>query len=279
MIRVPTPAAAVAFVAGVAVLFVSGAVLLASALGEAGILAAEWLLLFLPALLFVRLGGHDPVATLSLRAPAPGALAGGVLLAAGALPLAWGLVWLQGFVLPAPEGMVEDLRALVTADSPGRLAWLLLLLAFTPAICEEVVFRGVLLSATRELATWRVLLLNGVVFGAFHLSFEAPLRFLPTAWLGIVITWAVLRSGSLWTGVLMHFLNNAAIVLAASLPGAVSAATDPSVPPPPWAVAAGAVALAAGLRLVDVSGAGADAPSGSGDPSGADAHLHRNGSP
>ena len=61
-------------------------------------------------------------------------------------------------------------------------------------------------------------LLNGVMFGAFHLSFETVIRFLPTAWLGIVIAWAVWRTASIWTGVLMHLVNNASIVLLASMP-------------------------------------------------------------
>jgi membrane protease YdiL (CAAX protease family) len=88
--------------------------------------------------------------------------------------------------------------------------------------------------------------LNGIVFGAFHLSFEAPVRFLPTAWLGIVIAWVVLVSGSLWTGVLMHLLNNASIVLLASAPSLSGLVTDPDAPPPLWLMAFAAVALGAG---------------------------------
>ena len=250
MIRVPTPAAAVTFVAGVAVLFVSGGLGLALWLGERGVVAAEWLLLFLPALLFVRVGGYDPAATFLLRRPSPRALAAGVLLVGGATPVAWAIGWAQGFVLPVPPGMEEALRNLVTADTPGRLAWLLLAVALTPALCEETVFRGVLLSSTRQLPEWRAVLLNGVVFGAFHLSFESPVRFLPTAWLGIVIAWAVLRSGSVWTGVLMHLLNNASIVLLASAPSVSGLVTDPDAPPPLWLVAMGMLSLAAGAELL-----------------------------
>lgn len=250
MIRVPSPAAAVLFVAGVAVLFVSGGLALSAWLGEGGMVAAEWLLLLLPALLFVRAGGFDATATLQLRAPSRRALFAGVLLAGGAMPVAWGIGWVQSFVLPVPPGMEEALRELVTARTPDRLAWLLLAVALTPALCEEAVFRGVLLSATRQLPVWRAVLLNGVVFGAFHLSVESAVRFLPTAWVGIVIAWAVLRSGSVWTGVLMHLLNNASIVLLASAPALSGLVTDPDAPPPPWLVAAGVVSLAAGAGLL-----------------------------
>ncbi|MHB1193294.1 MAG: CPBP family glutamic-type intramembrane protease [Longimicrobiales bacterium] len=257
MIRVPTPTAAVYFVAGVAVLFVPGGLGLAAWLGEPGVVASEWLLLLLPALLFVRTGGYDSAATFQLRRPAPKALAAGVLLVGGATPVAWAIGWVQGFVLPVPPELEEAMRNLVTAHTPGRLAWLLLAVALTPALCEEAVFRGVLLSSTRHLPAWRAVLLNGVVFGAFHLSFESPVRFLPTAWLGIVIAWAVLRSGSVWTGVLMHLLNNATIVLLASAPSVSGLVTDPDAPPPLWLVAMGMLSLAAGAELL-----GGEAPRG-----------------
>ncbi len=250
MIRVPTPAAAVLFVAGVAVLFVSGGLGLAAWLGEPGMVAAEWLLLLLPAVLFVRAGGYDPAASFQLGRPSPRGLLAGVLLVGGASPLAWAVGWAQSFVLPVPPEMEEALRTLLTARTPGRLAWLLLAVALTPALCEEAVFRGVLLSATRRLPAWRAVLLNGVVFGAFHLSLESPVRFLPTTWVGIVIAWAVLRTGSVWTGVLMHLLNNASIVLLASAPSLSGLVTDPDAPPPLWLVAAGIVSLAAGAELL-----------------------------
>lgn len=248
--RVPDPRSAVVFIAGVAVVFFWGGITLQIRLGERGLLAAEWLLLFLPALLFVRLGGYDARRTLSLNAPTSRGLAGALLLVAGAAPVAWLIGWLQTFFLPIPWELLEGLEELVTADSPGRLAWLLLLLAVTPAVCEEIVFRGVLLGGTRRLAVWRVVLLNGLVFGAFHLSFETAIRFLPTAWLGIVITWAVLRTGSIWTGSLMHLLNNGIIVLLASVPVLREMFSDPDAPPPIWLLPVAALSLWAGVRVL-----------------------------
>jgi membrane protease YdiL (CAAX protease family) len=128
-----------------------------------------------------------------------------------------------------------------------------LLLALTPALCEELVFRGVLLGGTRSLDPWRLVVLNGVVFGTFHLSFETAIRFLPTAWLGIVITWAVWRTRSLWTGVLMHLLNNGAIVVLASIPTLRELFADPEAPPPLWIAPVAALALSWGIRTLAAS--------------------------
>lgn len=261
MIRRPPLLAAVTFVAGVAILYVSGGVALQLLVGEAGLPAAQWLLLFVPAVYFVRAGGFDLRESLFLWRPTPSALMAGALLVVGATPVAWGIAWLQTFVLPVPPEVVQGMQELLTARSPGRMIWLLVAVALTPAVCEEVVFRGVLLSSTRDLPAWRAVLLNGVVFGAFHLTLETPIRFLPTAWLGIVIAWAVLRSGSLWTGVLMHLLNNGAIVILASAPAWSSRVVDPDIPPPLWLLGLAVVALAAGARILRRSdGAGPRGP-------------------
>jgi len=246
----PALSGTLGFIALLAVVFSLGGVQLQVVLGEGGVAAAEWLLLLAPALWFIRFTGADPVRTLSLRIPRDGALVGGSLLLAGAVPLIWTVSWLQTFVLPVPLEVLAGLEELVTARTMSRFVWLLLVLAVTPAICEEIVFRGVLLASARELAPWRMLLLNGVVFGAFHLSFETVIRFLPTATLGIVIAWAVWRTGSIWVGVLMHFLNNATILVLASTPGLEGAFSDPEAPPPLWLVPCGAVAFAGGVRLL-----------------------------
>jgi sodium transport system permease protein len=259
--RVPTPEAAGALVALVAVLFFFGGVRLQLSLGESGLLASEWLLLFVPAVLFVALGRFDPGPSLSLRTPRPSHVLGAVLLIAGGLPVVWLVGWLQSFVLPIPWDMLEGLEELMTAQSLERFLWLLLLVAVTPALCEEIVFRGVLLGGTRALEPWRMIALNGFVFGVFHLSFETVIRFLPTAMLGALIAWAVWRSGSIWVGSLMHFLNNGTIVLLTSLPAVREVFNDPEAPPPLWLVPAGLLALGVGVRVIaSAQPAGGDEP-------------------
>jgi sodium transport system permease protein len=246
----PTPSQAVGFVAMVAVLYFIGGALLLPAFGEAGIAISEWMLLLVPALFFLRSGRFDVRSTLSLRRPPSGALGAATVLVLGAIPLGWLIGWLQSFVIPVPPDLVEGLDQLVTADSPGRFLWLLFLLALTPAICEEVVFRGVLLGGTRALEPWRIVTLNGVVFGLFHVSFETVVRFLPTAYLGVVIAWAVWRTGSLFVGMLMHLLNNALIVVVASVPIARQLIIDPEAPPPLWLVALAVLFFGVGMRLL-----------------------------
>ena len=247
----PSPAQAIGFIAAVAVLFFYLGFPLQAGWGERGLLVSEWLLLLLPAFLFVRVAGFDLFETFSFRRPEGPQVAGALLLIAGAMPLGWFLAWAQGFVLPVPWDMLEGLEDLITAESPSRLLWLLALLALTPAICEEVVFRGVLLAGIRDRGSAvRIAVFNGLVFGAFHISFESAFRFLPTAWLGFILAWAVLSTRSIWVGVLMHFVNNGSIVLMASIP-ALRAWLEDGGEAPPWVLLPPALlAVAMGVRLL-----------------------------
>ncbi|MEE8384323.1 MAG: ABC transporter permease subunit/CPBP intramembrane protease, partial [Dehalococcoidia bacterium] len=247
----PSTGQAIGFIAAVAVLFFYMGFPLQAGWGERGLFLSEWLLLLLPAFLFVRVAGFDFRETFSLRRPDGVQVAGALLLIAGAMPLGWFLAWAQGFVLPIPWDLLEGLEDLITAESPSRLLWLVVLLALTPAICEEVVFRGVLLAGIRGRASVvRVAVFNGLVFGAFHISFESAFRFLPTAWLGFILAWAVLSTRSIWVGILMHFLNNGSIVLMASVP-ALRAWLEDGGEAPPWVLLAPALlALAMGVKLL-----------------------------
>ncbi|HSJ25518.1 MAG TPA: ABC transporter permease subunit/CPBP intramembrane protease [Longimicrobiales bacterium] len=247
------PSATVALgLAGVcALLFFYGARPLGMRFGEAGILISQWAFLALPALLLVGAGRYSARQTLALRAPGGRALAGAVLVAAGGMPIGWLIAWLQGFVLEIPWEFLEAMQRMLAADSAGRLFWLLLVVAVTPAICEELVFRGVLLQGLRtRLSPWGAIAASALVFGAFHLSFETAIRLLPTAWLGLLLAYVVWRTGSIFTGMLMHLVNNGTIVLLLFAPGLMARLGEPGAPPPWLAVLLAPVLLWAGLRLL-----------------------------
>jgi len=262
----PSVGQAIGFIGVVAVLFFYLGFALQAGWGERGLLLSEWLLLLVPAVLFVRISGCDFGETFSFRRPGRPQVVGALFLIAGAMPLGWFLAWAQGFVLPVPWDMLEGLEDLTTAESPLRLLWLLALLALTPAICEEAVFRGVLLAGIRGRASAvRVAVFNGLVFGAFHLSFESAFRFLPTAWLGFILAWAVLSTRSIWVGVLIHFVNNGSIVLIASVP-ALRAWLEHGGEGPPWVLLAPALlAVAVGVRLLGEESVGSKAMMGTAD--------------
>ena len=94
------------------------------------------------------------------------------------------------------------------------------------AAAEEIAFRGVLLRITSGFTQriWLILLLNGVLFSAFHLDPD-PVAFVARAASGIVWCWAALRLGNLAFAIGAHLANNLFIALLlapiseAALPG------------------------------------------------------------
>ena len=89
--------------------------------------------------------------------------------------------------------------------------YVLLVVALTPAICEELMFRGYLQrQVERRLGILWSIVLVGLVFGLFHLR---PTQVLPLATLGMYLGFSVWVTGSLWAGVLIHLLNNGLAVI------------------------------------------------------------------
>ena len=247
---VPLPAEAMVFVAAVGLLFFHFGSMLQARLGERGLLLSEWGLLALPAVLFAVLGPYDAKRTLALRPPAPKSLLAALLVIAGGIPIGWAIGWAQLQFFEIPEGTLDALQQLVTATDVNRFLWLLFLVALTPAVCEELVFRGVFFQGlAREMPAWRTVAVTAAVFGAFHLSFETAIRFLPTAWIGVLLGIVVWRTRSIFASMLMHFVNNGIAVLSVSVPALRGfLLTDDA--PNWWIVAAAPFVLFAGLTLL-----------------------------
>jgi len=106
----------------------------------------------------------------------------------------------------------ETYRLLVTAHSPGELMFVVLVAAVVPAVCEELLFRG-LVQGSLEQGTngFRAALLTGVIFGAYHLS---PFTLVPLAVLGVFFGFVLYRTGNILVSMAAHFFNNFVACLA-----------------------------------------------------------------
>jgi membrane protease YdiL (CAAX protease family) len=165
-----------------------------------------------------------------------------IALTVAVQPLIQLLGWLN-LQLPLPASWIEldkmqmtMIEQLLGGDMP---LWIMLFhVAVVPAVCEELMFRGVILrSFERELPTWVAITLTGTLFGLYHLRLTQAL---PLILLGILITWLAWRTRSLWVVVVVHFVNNAVSVLFASFFPEI--AFDPAFtesPPPVYLVVAG----------------------------------------
>ncbi|MBL8889885.1 MAG: CPBP family intramembrane metalloprotease [Planctomycetaceae bacterium] len=165
--------------------------------------------------------GFALVPTFALRCPSWTTAVAGTLLGVGLWPLValslWALsqwrAWMLGTESTAWSSQVVQLALQQTSGwSEIPIGVLVVCLAIVPAVCEEWFFRGLLLQSLRQKnREWIAIVLSSLAFGLFHFIVEssvAPLRFLVTASLGMILGWVCIRSGSLWPSVLLHAMNN-----------------------------------------------------------------------
>lgn len=179
--------------------------------------------------------GLPLVRTLSLAPPTPRDLALAVVAGLSAPGVGVLVVLLQEPFLPVPPTVSEALADMARLRGP----WWMPLFAFAvlPGVCEELLFRGALVGLLRRsLPPVALVLVVALLFGAFHLSVH---RLLPTAATGVLLTLAAVRSGSLWTSMLIHVTHNA-ILLTAVRDAPVEGG------PPPLLVAGGLAVVAVG---------------------------------
>lgn len=136
-------------------------------------------------------------------------------LAAGAAILLHPIVFELGQLLqerffdPLPRHIREAMAQLVNKDVP---TWLVLLaFAVTPAICEELAFRGFILAGfERGGRVGLAIVLSSLTFGLVHMI---PQQVLNAAMLGLLLGLFAVRSGSLLVPMLFHLLHNGLMVL------------------------------------------------------------------
>jgi sodium transport system permease protein len=113
--------------------------------------------------------------------------------------------WLQSWFFPPLPKPVADLME--TLGDPTLPVWFLVLaMAVAPGICEELAFRGFVLSGFARSARPGVAIgLSAVAFGAFHII---PQQVFNATLMGLLLGLLAIRSGSLLPGVLFHILYN-----------------------------------------------------------------------
>jgi membrane protease YdiL (CAAX protease family) len=115
------------------------------------------------------------------------------------------------------QPVAQNVEQLGQSATPGlRLALALMVVSIGPLV-EEVLFRGVLLSALlRRLPVAGAVVVCVLLFGAAHLpGLHFKWYALPDLMLlAATLCWLRLKSGSLWPAVLAHGLNNAVAMVA-----------------------------------------------------------------
>ncbi len=113
-------------------------------------------------------------------------------------------------ILKSVKELFDSLEALtlklVASHSVPEFIFVVFVIAITPAICEEFLFRGLILKNFERFATpFSAIVFTGLIFALFHFH---PFNIIPLAILGIYLTFITFYSGSLYTAIFVHFINN-----------------------------------------------------------------------
>lgn len=167
-----------------------------------GLLLTIWGLVLGPSLLLGKISGLPFAEAFPARRPSAGAVVGAVLMPLAIAPTVLLAYRIQNYFVPAPDQLEEAFAPLL--DLP---AWVrVFAMGITPGICEEMLFRGVLLTLLfRGYGKWRAVILSSLLFGAFHLS---PYRLMPTAIVGMALALVCLRTGSIIPSMIIHATYN-----------------------------------------------------------------------
>jgi sodium transport system permease protein len=162
-------------------------------------------------LLFAYLLTRRPAQTFLVQAVSPIPCLLAIVLAAALHPLVIQLGAFIQWIYPMNPGTVAALEPVLKllADTPWFYA--VLVIALTPAICEELVFRGFLLSGFRQLGnTWSAIILSSLFFAIVHGILQQSLN---ACILGIVIGYIAVKSRSILPCILYHLTHNTISVL------------------------------------------------------------------
>lgn len=128
-----------------------------------------------------------------------------LLMTIFALPLAWTLNLIVNYFL-ARSGLFLD-QAMDLGSGTQNYFIILFLISITPGICEEIFFRGLMLSSYDEVYDQKkAILMTSVLFGIFHFNLQ---NLMLPIFLGVIFAWLVYTTGSIIPSMLGHMLFNA----------------------------------------------------------------------
>lgn len=193
-------------------------------------IGSQILFILFPAILFSKLVFEDVTSIIRFRMPKlkeVGLFSFGLFLL---VPLLQEYLTLQNYLLaelsktvPFIEGIKnfldmldklveESYLQLLTANNLFEYIIVILTVSVTPAICEEIFFRGfVQKSFEFKQKPFAAILLTSLFFGLYHFN---PYGLLPLIVLGMYLGYSVYKSNSIVVPIVLHFINNFIAIMA-----------------------------------------------------------------
>ncbi len=168
-----------------------------------GLLITEYLIILLPVLLYLKVKGYSIRETLRLNSISIKQIIYVILIVIFSYPIAvffnyLGIVFLSkyGQLLPSSVPIPESSRELLLG---------ILTISITPGICEEVMFRGMLMKSYESMGRKKAIIYTAILFGIFHFNLQ---NLLGPIFLGIMFGILVYRTDSILSSMIAHMINN-----------------------------------------------------------------------
>lgn len=107
-------------------------------------------------------------------------------------------------------GYNPDASMPLPLNTVGDLFLNLFVLALVPAICEELIYRGIILNGMRKFGVHTAVFASAAIFAIAHGSaMQTVYQFI----LGVALGYVLIKTGSLIASMVVHFLNNATVII------------------------------------------------------------------
>ncbi|MBU5293590.1 CPBP family intramembrane metalloprotease [Anaerosalibacter bizertensis] len=128
------------------------------------------------------------------------------------IPIIWiFMLPLSLFIITVYNYLFGDALAnIIFEETTNNLISTFIFTAFTPAIIEEVFMRGIILDGYRYKNIFTASIINGLMFGMLHLN---TFQFSHTFVAGIVASFLVYSTNSIYSSMLIHLINNSFPIL------------------------------------------------------------------
>ena len=177
-----------------------------------GIIITEWVFILAPVILILWFYKVNLKQTLSLKLPKlhEPILALLLIISANIIVMRLGIE--QSKYLPMPEALSKLAETMLSNDqSWAATLKLIFAIAFSAAVCEEILFRGAVFSSLNKPGKGLMAItITAVLFAIMHMSIY---RLMPTFLLGMVLGYLTWRTGSIYNSILAHLVNNSIPVL------------------------------------------------------------------
>ena len=168
-----------------------------------GLLITEYIIVLLPVLIYLILRNYSLKDSLRLNQIGFIQSVKIIFIVLFAYPIAVFFNFIGIMILSRFVEIIPNAVPLPTTASEYIVSFLVI--ALTPGICEEVMFRGVMMRSYHSLGKRKAIIYSAILFGLFHFNLQ---NLLGPIFLGILFGLIGYKTNSLYSTIIGHTVNN-----------------------------------------------------------------------